>query len=934
MFFPPGATTDSGKIVTRPESCLILPLALQGEGRVGVEHFAHQQAPEHSQPFPPPCPPPAKPGGGWESNSPDLIGSQVLGRLQTSIKLFIAMMLVGGLMTAPIVYAQGAKKPRVEEEEEPLKKEMPKKDGPIEPKAAPKPLAEPGLQHVATELAKAKNYFIRDYLGRIALPYDNLVPARGVRPYKIFPLPDLTLPEAKFSYLLLLNDDLTKGIKKELPTGSGFSLQPYEEIVLEETNRMLDPKMAAKLDGMKRDDLEDLAVRILQGTRSWHAGQVEKSGRVGKGWQAVDEKLRRRIIEIRCDQLKASMAAKNWKRAEEIAGELSNFGDDPIARKEIYKLLLRKAMEAVGSDRDEDYVALREALNQYENIAGGRGDELALAARRQLTVRAKQYAGAARKQSEDNQNGTAINLLKNAEALDPDLPDIQKLRSKLRDRVLYVGVPRLPERLSPAGVRDESEQWGMELLFESLLEAVPDAETGRRFRPQLAVGLPKLASLERDFTLSKSARWSNDGKSLDARDVLGTLELLRAKPQLGCSDGLDVLALERARIDDNPFSLRLHYSQGVLEPLGRTTFKVLPARYLKANNLEVDDDAFAHKPFGSGPFRYEGREADNGDREAAVFRANPYYSQRNGKFGLPNIREIRFIVPKLSNVGADFAGGQLHLALDVPTADIVRYRDDPRVVGLVDLHTPALNRRIWMLAINHRRQALQNVDLRRGLSAAIDRDLLINEVFRTETSKNYHRPLAGPFPPNSWATPEKARKSEGALYNKALAGGLLNAAAGKNKVTLRLVVPDDDALAIRACNRMKEMIEAAAKKTGDDAPSVEIVLDPVTPKVFWWKIEREQDFDLAYIPYDFKDDQYWLGSLLDPAAAVPGGRNLLGYLAEEAILNPTTERCAPPSTTFDPIAISAIAFAKRPGKFMPSSSSECRSCRFGNSIAI
>ena len=56
-----------------------------------------------------------------------------------------------------------------------------------------------------------------------------------------------------------------------------------------------------------------------------------------------------------------------------------------------------------------------------------------------------------------------------------------------------------------------------------------------------------------------------------------------------CSDGLDVFrAIDRI---DDPFRLRLAYDRGVLEPLGRATFKVIPARYLDEQDNKDADDA-------------------------------------------------------------------------------------------------------------------------------------------------------------------------------------------------------------------------------------------------------------------------------------------------------------------------------------------------------
>jgi peptide/nickel transport system substrate-binding protein len=799
--------------------------------------------------------------------------------LRSFLGLSAVIALAGLFLHDPGASAQGPKKMRVEEEEEPPEKsKIPKKVEESEPTGRPQP-PPGGKFDYAKEIGKATNPVIRDLLRRLAIPYDLLVPNTGITPYKIALMPERDLPDNKFTYFEL-NATLDGGQTKELPTGSGFSLRPYEEIVLERLNLVLDAKMASKLNGVTRADLEEMAVQILQSTRILHAAWIEQKKRSGKGWEAVDDKLRQRIIQLRRDQLKASIDAKDWRRADELSQELSNYSNDPAARKDIYRLLLRKALEALRPDHEEDFAALRDAVTQFENLAGGHGDEIAAKARRQLSNKASQFAEAAKKHAEANQNATAFQLLKSAEALDPDLPAILELRKKLRDRVLYVGVARLPERMSPTSARGDAERWAMDLLFESLLQAVPDVELGRRFRPVLAARAPGLAPLGREFTLVKNARWGGDGgKSVDARDVFGTIELLQKAPYLPDAEGVELLDADQVRIA-NPLQVRLGFRQGLLEPLGRTTFKILPARYLKAEGKGAADDLFAQHPFGSGPYRYEGREPEGGDRgDAAVFRANPYFSQRPGKFGLPNIREVRFVAPRLSSAPADIAGGQLHLILDVPTGDVPRYRDDPLSAGKVNVHTLKLNRRIFMLAINHRRPVLQNVELRRGLAAAIDRDTILNDVYRAEAGKANHTALSGPFPLNCWATPEKARKPEAALFNPALAGGLLSAAAGRGRIALRLKYPEDDPLAARACGKIKEQIEAAGSKAPGEASQVEIILEAAPGNQLLRQLEQEQDFELAYVSYDYRDDLYWLGSLLDRTAAGRGGRNYLGYLA-------------------------------------------------------
>jgi len=791
--------------------------------------------------------------------------------------------LILGLLTLSLPeWGEAAGQPPVkkvrEEEEEPAKSKVPTKINEIDPKDPPAGNRQPPVQgnfNIAQEAARAKKPQVRDFLLWLSIPYDNLVAATGTS-YRIALFPERRLPDGKFKYFEL-NATLVAGKEKELATSAGFSLQPYEEIVMESVDKFL----LRKIDGFSREEMTELSIQVLQATRRFHAFAIEQKKRVGKDWEPVDEKMRKRIIQLRREQLQLCVAAKDWKKADELSLELSNYSDDAEAQKDVYRLLLQKVILHMNPDHDEDYFKVRDALNQFENIAGGRGEPIAAAARKKLSDRAQYHVERARRLAREKDNVEAFRALKAAETLDAELAGIGELRSSLRGRILYVGVPRLPEFLTPARARSDSERWGTELLFESLLQAVPDQELGRRYRPMLAASLPGLVPLGREFTLARDNYWVGVGENrqVDARDVFGTLELLRKFPSLPCAEGLDILDTDKLRIED-PFRMRLSFHRGTLEPLSKMTFKVLPARYLKARNKEINDDEFARKPFGSGPYTYKGRDSEGLGRDVAVFPANTRYTQRPGKLGLPNIPEIRFVVPKLSGAGADIASGQLHLVLDVPASDLPRYVDDPQAAGLMKAHKTQINRRIWILALNHRNPALQNVSLRRAISAAIDREKILNtEQFRPGGNKSYHTALTGPFPLQSWATPEKARKPDAALFNRDLASGLFTDGVGRERVRLSLKFPIGDNQAAGACEKIQQQIEDASKKSPDAEPAVKITLDPVAADAFIRDVEHTQTFDLAYVPLDFKDDLYSLSGLFDPSAAGPDGRNYMGYLA-------------------------------------------------------
>ena len=438
---------------------------------------------------------------------------------------------------------------------------------------------------------------------------------------------------------------------KKLATGSGFNYTPFEFLVLEQVNIFLN-----KTENMNQSEQLDYASRAVAAGLRWHLVAVNNNKRVGKAWEGVAALLRSKMLEFMRERFEHLMLLKKYDRADEVGLKmLSRFPNNLDVQRDVYRLqLLTSDMTAKGAD--PDLLKLRESLLLYERLPGKKDEGLIRNVRHRLRSRATTLMVEAKDYDAQKMAAAALAKLRTAEMLDPDLPGIDEARTRLRGKVFYVGVAKLPEKMSPATAITDAERWATELIFEGLLQTVPDSDV-IRYRPGLAENLPAVMPLGRSFTLPKNVRWSRDpGELLDARDIQGTLDLLRndGNREGWSYDGLEVFH-EVDRVDD-PFRLRLAYDRGVLEPLGRATFKVIPARHLKDLGKKAHDPEFARAPFGSGPFRYEGREREGLDRECAVFRMNPYYGQRAGKFGLPWVREIRMYVPTQSTLMTDVPG--------------------------------------------------------------------------------------------------------------------------------------------------------------------------------------------------------------------------------------------------------------------------------------
>jgi peptide/nickel transport system substrate-binding protein len=782
-----------------------------------------------------------------------------------------------------------AQPPRKEEEEEPPAKQK-EKARPVVPvpvtepekkdAAPPPPAVDPDVGTFDDELKKVKNPDAQALYRAVRIPFDRIAPKfNGGFPLRIELRADRDLPEDEMS-VNVLDGSLKKVIEtRKIPAPSGFEYTPYELIILEEVAKFLEKPVQTN----EAEYLEFAERAVAIGLR-WHLHAKETGKRKGKAWDMVTRKLKDRLLELERQRFNLFLSAKKFDQADELGLKmLAHHPDDDSVKRDVYRLNLMRIDQGAKAPTEAQLLTLRETLLAYQRLAGAKDEALIKSIQTKLRNKATEFVRDAKAADQQKHAAEALALLRKAEMLDPDAPGIEDARLRVRGKVLYVGVNKLPEHMSPATATTDSEKWAVELMFEGLLEAVPDTEV-IRYRPALAERMPTVMPLGRSFTLPKNARWSREpGDPVDARDVRGTMQLLR-DPRLRygwAADGIDVFE-EIDRIDD-PFRLRLAYRQGVLEPLGRATFKVIPATWLAQQSKAADDDAFAKSPFGSGPFKYEGREKEGADRECAVFRANPFYGQRAGRLGLPWVREIRMYVPTPSSVSRDVTAGQLHIYPDAPPDLVVRFKNEEGLKDLVRVRPAQTDRRVHILAINYRQLALQSDKVRQGLSAVINRDAILKAVYRFGDDKA-HAALTGPFPVKSWATPPTARD---APLSKPGGGGLIAEGLNNQPTRLRLTVNRDEPKAMAAAQLIKAQIEEGTK-TKDGQPLVQIDLRELADAAYRIKLYIEHDYDLALALFDYRDDLYSLAGLLDPDAVGPdgrGGRNFLGYLTSGT--NPT-----------------------------------------------
>lgn len=737
---------------------------------------------------------------------------------------------------------------------------------------------------------------LRPFFAPFAVAFDRLTDVKG-KVSRITPVPLLWGRDKYPAQFGVVELDAANAPQeaKSVTVKSVRRIEPFEQIVLESVDALLKPGPFDP-SGPKPADKFAAAERVLTATLFFHDSAREQNKRRGKSWDKIKTDIYDRLTGVRVDQIKQAAADKDWAKVRALATRMTAlYRANPAVLEPVYAARLAEAEGLVQSNRPGDLERGRELLNEYDARFPGGRSEVAAKVRTALAAKAKKLIEEATRMAGQNK-AEARNLLDVAAAIDPTNQNTRGLQQELRSEypTLIVGTHRLPELMSPALARYASEKQAVELLFESLMEPLPDADAGVAYLPALAAGRPTVLGGAREVELVRSAGWGMDGRGVfTLTDLTNTFRLNRQAAHTWPAAPFAWLADPSLDAGDDG-RVRLRFKVGHVDPRELLTFKILPADWLLQQNKPADDPGFARRPFGTGPFRLSPEYRPRGPGEPArdvVFVANPGYGRRPGRMGQPFIKEIRFTDLSDKDPVNEMRAGRVHLVTDVPTGDLPRYAADNNLNGKVRVVTaaPSANRRVHMLAINHRRPAFQNPEFRRGISQAIDRDKVLTDVFRAGQAQ-YHKPLTGPFPPGTWAVPKPLGGPPQPLYSRDQAEQRLRTAltAAGSVAAVTLLYPDDDPQAKAACDKIKGMVEDAAKGSGRP-----FAVDPeaVPPADLYARVYQSHTYDLAYLPFDYPDVWFphGLGSLLDPSAAGPNGRNVFGFLTKETAPTPADD---------------------------------------------
>jgi ABC-type transport system substrate-binding protein len=770
------------------------------------------------------------------------------------------------------------KPPVVEEEEE--KPARPRKvikvddeePTPTKPKPHLQPPPEPEVQSSLDEaLHDAKNLVLRGLYTDMSKPHD-LLTVRGINDesitYAIEPLTHYYAgqqPHFKNGYVEVRSYDAEWHLAKtSTKYHSALRIQPYEEVAIDAVDELL-KKNAAQL-GLTRAEMLKAAETVLAKADRYHASAHGREGQ-GEEWQPVGKRLHDRLFEVQLERLRTFTDAKDWDGAAAYARTLARAYAGPEERAPIAAPLVRMIQDGLpGNSTDEQLRVASDRFRQLEDVFPGSQAIQPIA--RGLRVEAKRLLDQAKGLKDGAEARQRIDL---AAQICPTLPELAEELARMNQDhpILRVGVRELPSRMVPGQAVTDADLRAVELMYEGLVKLREEPGVGQGYEPGLCGGAPRLVPLGREFRIARGAAWA-DGSPVTAGDVKETLRFMKTERWVGYSPMWNKLVNDAEGGGDS-FRLSVRLRQGYLDPLSLMTFKVMPQAAARPAAAAV-----APKPDGSGPFKLLAAK-DAGDKTLR-FVANPAYASREGKLGLPRIKEIYF---------TPFAGwpdeaekalkdGRIDLLLDVGAKRVKELRS----AGKWEVRGPMSNRRVYFLAVNHRDARINgNVALRQALAQAIDREALLDKFYRDEPGGKMHHALNGPFPAGSW--PCEPKRVPAKLYNaegaKAQVREAVKAAGGAIELTVKF--PTGDPTTLAAVTALCEAVSTDLHL--DDNTYIKLKPLGVEPHQLRRDVEGAHQYEVAYYHYDHPSKAFWVAPLFDIGATDINGSNYLGYFDPE-----------------------------------------------------
>ena len=289
-------------------------------------------------------------------------------------------------------------------------------------------------------------------------------------------------------------------------------------------------------------------------------------------------------------------------------------------------------------------------------------------------------------------------------------------------KTIVVALAAAPTTLDPADHRDRVAETILRDMFDGLVTR--DTRSG--VHNQLATSLDWKDDKTLEITLREGVKF-HDGSEMTADDVVYTFDRIIQEnaieyPEPHTSPRKGLIAPLESIEKTGDYTVVMHFTDPWPPALQLLVHQqIVPQGYLESAGTQ----GFIEHPIGTGPFQFV--SASSGLEEVVMERFNDYYG------GSPDLtpvgpacvdRVIFRVIPEASTRVAALLAGEVNIIQAVPSDLIPTLEKDPNV----QVKTTPGTQPKWM-ELNVNKAPFDDVRVRQALNYAIDKDLLIEEIF-------------------------------------------------------------------------------------------------------------------------------------------------------------------------------------------------------------
>ena len=255
--------------------------------------------------------------------------------------------------------------------------------------------------------------------------------------------------------------------------------------------------------------------------------------------------------------------------------------------------------------------------------------------------------------------------------------------------------PSVTTNLHNATAGDYINQMTHEGLFYASADLTP--------QPALAESYEIVSDTEWVFKLRQGAKFHN-GQEVKAADVKASLELCKESPQVSqYGDAVESVEV----IDDYTVKVTTNGPHsGLLSDLSHHGNAILPA------DLIASGHDFNKEPIGTGPYKLT---AWNKGESLELEAFEDYWG------GAPALKKVIWkVIPEGSSRTMALEAGEVDLIIEVESTDFTRLQDNSNLVTFNEAGTS----HNWLM-INNEKAPFDNIDFRRALASAIDKNAIV-----------------------------------------------------------------------------------------------------------------------------------------------------------------------------------------------------------------